>query len=100
MDYPGIKVIINNNTDKFLFRLDRSTNDVQLRAFNNSGINTGDVQVGGNDLKLFSKFGIDFIFTNSNKSTITSDDTNFKILPFSVSPITLKYGSTISLIKT
>jgi hypothetical protein len=60
-NYPGVRVVDSNN-NLSLFRLDRSTNDVRVGAFDNSGINTGTVQIGGNNLELYSKTGIKFEF--------------------------------------
>jgi hypothetical protein len=98
-NYPGVRVIDSNNNNLTIFRLDRSTNDVRLGAFDNTGINTGTVQVGGNDLQLYSKTGIKFIYGNQMDTIINNGD-NFKITSESGKTTSLRYGSTMSYTDT
>jgi hypothetical protein len=63
-------------------------------TFDNDGINTKIVQVGGYNLELY--FKNKFTLTNSYQTnTITCDYTNFQISSSSNSPITFQYGSAI-----
>jgi hypothetical protein len=98
-NYPGVMVIDSNNTNKPLFRLDRSTNDVRVGTFDNTGINTGTVQVGGNELQLYSKTGVKFVL-GSWIDTILTDTVNFKITSNSNKTTSFKYGSTMSYTDT
>jgi hypothetical protein len=99
-NYPGVTVIDSNNTNKSLFFLDRSTNDVRLGVFNNPGITTGTVQVGGYELQLYSRNNYITLMFGNNVNTLYGDTSIFQITSQSGKVTSLQHGSTMSYTNT
>jgi hypothetical protein len=92
-DYPGIKITAFNSATDTLFDINRKTNDIHVGTFN---LSVGTVKIGGNNLELYSTNGFIIKSSRATTDTISSDGYDFKISPSSGSPISFKYGSTIS----